>query len=550
MRSIYTRITPTPTNLRSLTISGFLVRPSTSTSISLQHRRHYTTTKMSTPYDQALSRLSSLQSNSLITSLFDSLPSDSQKDINSLAIPEMKAWMSRAGVTPELISQSGLKCVHVAGTKGKGSVSAYIASIIQQYFPEEKVGLYTSPHLVSVRERIMLGGKEVDREVFARYVELVWKELTETAKKLDGGRLTEEECEGPGTKPFYFRYLTIVAMKMFLGEGVKNAVIECGIGGEYDSTNVLEEGSVTAAVVTQLGIDHVGMLGDTVEKIAWHKSGIFKRGIKGFTLREGKEEGVRRVLRSRAEERGLEELVEVEVEEGWEGVEGGKMEGGPFVKGNMTLAVYAAREHLRKCGVEFEGKFGREGEWGMGDLPEEFLRGLREARLRGRSEVVRDREVEGLEWCVDGAHTEDSLAGVGEWFAGRVKEEEGLRVLVFNQQDRDPSLLLKALLGGVRKVFGEGKRVFTHAVFTRNEEKPAVEGEKRNLTVQRKAEETMKEFDSETETKVYSDVGSAVEQVRLLAAEAKKEGKSCKVLATGSFHLLGAVLIEIDNVAY
>ncbi|KAK3987077.1 Mur ligase [Cladorrhinum sp. PSN332] len=570
MRSIFTRITPILESRRlrrsTLTIP-FLPRSpillgrrqhisiSSNTTNTLNNLKMSSSSPPSSSYDQALSRLSSLQSNSLIVSLFDSLPTATSKaDINSLAIPEMLAWMSRAGLTPEMLTKSGSKFVHVAGTKGKGSVSAYIASILQQYSPSSSaavVGLYTSPHLVSVRERIVLGGKEVDREKFGRYVNLVWDEMSESAKRLDGDKLREDECEGPGSKPFYFRFLTIVALRMFLEEeeGIRNAVVECGIGGEYDSTNVLSPESVSCSVVTQLGIDHVGMLGDTVEKIAWHKGGIFKKGVKGFTLGD-KSESVRRVLRERAEEKGAE-LVEVEVDEKWEGVEGAKLDG-PFARGNMALAVHAAREHLVKQGVKFEGKFGEEKGWTLGDIPEKFIKGLREAKLRGRCEVVKDRENEGIEWCVDGAHTEDSLAGVGEWFAGRVKgveEKEGLRVLVFNQQDRDPAVLLTALLNGANKEFGEG-RVFTHAVFTRNEERPPADGEKRDLTVQKKAEETMKSFDGETETKVCSDVGSAVEQVRLLAAQAKQEGKTCKVLATGSFHLLGAVLKQIDNVEY
>ncbi|KAK4166313.1 Mur ligase [Cladorrhinum sp. PSN259] len=505
-------------------------------------------------YDQALSRLSSLQSNTSITSLFTSLPAPSKKDINSLAIPEMQAWCVRAGLTPELLASSGLKCVHVAGTKGKGSVSSYVASILQQYSSAgTPVGLYTSPHLVSVRERINIDGKPVSRELFTRYVNLVWDALTSSALKLDKG-LTQKECEGPGTKPFYFRFLTIVALRMFVDEGIKNAVVECGIGGEYDSTNAVflsgGENVVSCAVVTQLGIDHVGMLGDTVEKIAWHKAGIFKPQRKGFTLGRSKQNSVIEVLRERAREKGAAELVEVGEEEvrEWDGVEDANLEG-PFAKGNMALAVHAAREHLLRQGVKFEGVFGEDGKWTLKDIPEEFVKGLREARLRGRCEIVNDKRDASVEWCVDGAHTEDSLAGVGEWFAGRVKED-GLTVLVFNQQDRDPAVLLKALLNGAKKGFGEGGSVFTHAIFTRNEENRAKEGEERDVSAQRKAEETMKAFDSRVETSVYTNVGSAVEHVRVLAAQAKKEGKSCKALATGSFYLVGGVLRLIDEVEY
>jgi folylpolyglutamate synthase len=353
----------------------------------------------------------------------------------------------------------------------------------------------------------------------------------------------EGELEGPATKPFYFRFLTIVALHAFIEEGVRDAVVECGIGGEYDSTNVLPREAVTAAVVTQLGQDHVSMLGDTVEKIAWHKAGVFKEGVKAFTRRlpEG-QSAVMWVLRARAKEKGAE-LVEVPDEEveRWGGVEGAKLQG-PFQKYNMALAVYAAREHLLRTGVELEGRFGTDG-WSLSDIPAEFVKGLKEAALRGRCEVLKDAD--GVEWHVDGAHTDDSLAGVGRWFAGRAGD--GVRILVFNQQERDPAPLLRALLAGAQH---GSHPVFTHAIFTRNEEHRSAEGETRDLSVQNKAAETMREAEPTADTTVHDAVQPAVEHVRHIATQASKDGKSCKVLVTGSFHLVGAVLKIIDCFEY
>ncbi|KAK4178091.1 putative folylpolyglutamate synthase [Triangularia setosa] len=516
---------------------------------------HHTTPKMasSPDYQKALSRLSALQSNLAITSLF-SIPLPDNTDRNAAAIPEMLFWLSRAALSPETIAASGLKCVHVAGTKGKGSVSAFVGSILAQYSDQEKVGVYTSPHLVDQRERISLlssggDGVMIGEEKFGQYVNLVWDTMTEEARKQLGPDAKEEDLEGPGTKPFYFRFLTIVALRAFIEEGVKDAVIECGIGGEYDSTNILPKESVTAAVVTQLGIDHVGMLGDTVEKITWHKAGIFKEGMKAFTIRHSKAT-VGEVLRERAKEKGAE-LMEISEEEvrAWKGVQGGRLQG-PFQKGNMALAVYAAREHLIKTGHKFEGRFGVDGEGGLDDIPEEFVKGLKEASLRGRCEVVRDGK-DGMEWLVDGAHTEDSLVGVGDWFASRTVAARGtanrVRILVFNQQERDPKILLTALLKGAGQKAAGSKEVFTHAFFTRNEELPPRMGEKRDLAVQTKAEETMKEYNSAVESKVCDNVSSTIEEIRALAAKARAEGKECHVLATGSFHLVGAVLRRINE---
>jgi folylpolyglutamate synthase len=208
----------------------------------------------------------------------------------------------------------------------------------------------------------------------------------------------------------------------------------------------------------------------------------------------------------------------------------------------MALAVYAAREHLLRTGVEL-GRFGTE-EWSLSDIPAEFVNGLKEAALRGRCEVLKDAD--GIEWHVDGAHTDDSLAGVGRWFAGKARD--GLRVLVFNQQERDPAPLLRALLAGAQH---GGSPTFTHAIFTRNEEHRPAEGESRDTSVQNKAADTMREVEQFTEITVYNAVQPAVEQVRAIMAQAtRQDGRPCKVLVTGSFHLVGAVLKTIDNVEY
>ena len=530
-------INRTPTGLFTFA-SKMASPPSTSKATALAH-----------------TRLSNLQSNRAVTALFDTpaVPgNDKPADLNALAIPEMLAWLTRAGLPRAVLSQSGLRCVHVAGTKGKGSVSALVAGVLAQYPPAAAssppgpvVGLYTSPHVLSVRERVVFDGTPIGEEAFAGAVNAVWDTLTDAARReaeRKGVAVAEAELDGPGTKPFFFRFLTIVALHAFLREGVRSAVVECGIGGEYDSTNVLPAEMVTAAVVTQLGIDHVGMLGDTVEKIAWHKSGVFKEGVKAFTRRLPEaQQGVMEVLRARAREKGAT-LVEVPDEEVelWGGVDGARLQG-PFQKYNMALAVYAAREHLLRTGVKLEGRFGSDG-WSLNDIPPEFAKGLRQAALRGRCEVLTDRD--GIEWHVDGAHTDDSLAGVGGWFADRTVGEDGVRVLVFNQQERDPAPLLRALLAGAQR----GRPAFTHAIFKRNEELRPAAGEERDLSSQDRAKETMQAADSATEASVADAVQPAVALVRHIAAQARRDRRPCKVLVTGSFHLVGAVLKVIGPV--
>lgn len=137
-----------------------------------------------------------------------------------------------------------------------------------------KVGLYTSPHLRFVRERIRINNEPLSEAAFAKYFFETWDRLEESARVQ--GEPTDTSC-----KPVYFRYLCLMAFHTYIREGVNTAIIECGIGGEFDSTNILVAPRVTG--ITSLGIDHTIMLGNTIEEIAWHKGGIMKAGAPCFT---------------------------------------------------------------------------------------------------------------------------------------------------------------------------------------------------------------------------------------------------------------------------
>ncbi|KAK2594807.1 hypothetical protein QQS21_007495 [Conoideocrella luteorostrata] len=473
---------------------------------------------MSRDYQQALQKLTQLQSNRTITHLFDKSPQQakaSAQDLNAAALPEMLQWLRRAGYAPQDLSR--MRHIHVAGTKGKGSVCAFATSMLHQY---DTVGTYTSPHLVSPRERIAINGQPVTQEVFSKAFFELWDCFTESAKK-EGMAATD--AEGPASKPFFFRFLTILAWHIFLQQQVRNVVMECGIGGEYDATNVLPAEAVSAAVISQLGIDHVAMLGETVEEIAWHKAGILKADVKGFTVNVRNQPSVMEVLRSRAEEKGAA-LVEVNPDEveAWGGVSGHLK--GEFQKLNQALAVMAVREHLGLSGGSLQ------------DIPGEMVRGLREAALRGRCEIIHQGE---LTWLLDGAHTTESLEQVAKWVAQEVQPEEEV-ILVFNQQERDAPLLLKGFVEAVELEMG--RQVFRHALFTRNELQPqAVQ----DLSVQEAAAATMRMISLGCKTTILDNVEDAVEEARRLLGEGKG-----KILVTGSLHLVGGILqiLEPDTV--
>ncbi len=158
--------------------------------------------------------------------------------------------------------QDAFRSVHVAGTKGKGSTCTMIASMLQAC--GYRVGLYTSPHLVDVRERIVVNGEQISANDFAKLTKLIEPIATKIKPH-----------------PTYFDALTAIAFKYFADQKVDIAVVETGLGGRLDSTNVLKP-EVTA--LTSISKDHMQQLGHTLAKIAEEKAGIFKPGVPAVTV--------------------------------------------------------------------------------------------------------------------------------------------------------------------------------------------------------------------------------------------------------------------------
>ena len=151
--------------------------------------------------------------------------------------------------------QDKLDYIHVAGTNGKGSVCSILSSVLTE--SGKKVGLYTSPHIFKYTERIQINGAVITDEDFARYV----FEISELADK-NNIDLTE------------FEILTAVMFKYFADEKVDVVVLETGLGGRFDATNVIKRN--LCSVITHIDFDHTDRLGDTLEKIAFEKAGIIK----------------------------------------------------------------------------------------------------------------------------------------------------------------------------------------------------------------------------------------------------------------------------------
>ena len=157
--------------------------------------------------------------------------------------------------------EDSLEFIHIAGTNGKGSVSAFIATVLQ--CAGYKIGRYISPTLYSYRERIQINGTYISREEFAGYVEM----LVPAVERM--------EREGyPHPTPFEME--TAISFLYFKDQKCDAVVLECGLGGETDATNVIR--TTRMAVLTSISLDHMGILGNTLEEIAAAKAGIIKPG--------------------------------------------------------------------------------------------------------------------------------------------------------------------------------------------------------------------------------------------------------------------------------
>src|SRR5204863_2985880 len=149
------------------------------------------------------------------------------------------------------------RSIIVAGTNGKGSTSATLASIL--HAAGYRTGLYTSPHLVDIRERWMIGGAMIEPALLERSIELL-----------------RAASERVGITPTYFEALTLIAFIAFREARCEVAVLEVGMGGRLDATNVVRP---IAALITPVGFDHTEYLGTTLRKIAAEKAGVIHRGV-------------------------------------------------------------------------------------------------------------------------------------------------------------------------------------------------------------------------------------------------------------------------------
>ncbi|KAF6983684.1 hypothetical protein CFC21_001818 [Triticum aestivum] len=368
-----------------------------------------------------------------------------------------------------------LKVVHVAGTKGKmttlplrlclnlpwtlvgahprafiqvstqGSTCTFAESILRSC--GFRTGLFTSPHLIDVRERFRLDGLDISEEKFIRYFWWCWNKL----KVKTGDDIP---------MPAYFRFLALLAFKIFSDEQqVDVAVLEVGLGGKYDATNVVKAPVVCG--ISSLGYDHMEILGNSLVEIAGEKAGILKKGVPAYTVPQPEE--AMSVLKQRASELGVSirivpPLDPRQLEDQPLGLHG------EHQYMNAGLAVALANTWLER-----QGHLDRIHVKDHGTLPDQFIKGLSIACLQGRAQIVPDLQVSSeckdasypLVFYLDGAHSPESMEICAKWFSHVTKKDaaqpgpleqprsgiNSKKILLFNCMSvRDPQILLPRLL--------------------------------------------------------------------------------------------------------
>ena len=221
------------------------------------------------------------------------------------------------------------RTIHVGGTNGKGSVCHTLAAILQSQ--GYRVGLYTSPHLVDFRERIRVNGKKISKKRVVEFVQAVRKEQWETGFS-------------------FFELATALAFKYFEEQKVDFAVIEVGLGGRLDCTNIIQP---VLSVITNISFDHVQFLGDTLPKIASEKAGIIKSGIP-VCIGENINPEVKAVFQDKAKEVGAPITFAEDESFPRKGLEGAALQGLCQEKNQQTILTTVRL--LRERGIEISDK--------------------------------------------------------------------------------------------------------------------------------------------------------------------------------------------------
>ncbi|MBX3354604.1 MAG: bifunctional folylpolyglutamate synthase/dihydrofolate synthase [Phycisphaeraceae bacterium] len=396
--------------------------------------------------------------------------------------------------------QQQIKSVHVAGTVGKGSTVAMIASMLEEC--GYTVGQYTSPHLVELRERITINGKMVGKSEFCEHARAVAKAIA----RLD-------------FEPTFFEVMTAIAFKHFMEQAVDIAVVEVGLGGRLDSTNVL---TPLVTVITQIDFDHTKILGNTLADIAKEKAGIFKQGVPAIVFEP--QADVERVFRETAEKCGaILRIVNKDIEYS------SRFCTDPDLGPHTRVCLYTRTSRLEHLPVPLQGEH-QAGNCGLAlaavdtlkscgfDCPDDRMTaGLMKTRVPGRMQLLGERP----RLLVDGAHNPASMTALMRCVGAHVPYDS--MVCVFGCcADKDVPAMLDRVNLGADKV------IFTRAATTPRAADP---------------DELQKMF-AERSGKM-SQVARTLPEALALAHRAVS--RDDLIVVTGSFYLVGETIKHLQH---
>ena len=396
-------------------------------------------------------------------------------------LDRVRAVLDRLG-NPERCAPA----IHVAGTNGKGATCAFISSILRH--AGRRVGLYTSPHLSRPNERISLSGTPIEDERFAEAV-----------------TTTRDALEASGVALTYFEAMTVAAFVAFRHAEVEVMVVEVGLGGRLDATNVLEP---AVTVITSIALDHTSILGSTLEEIAAEKAGILERGVP--VVLAAREPAAVEVVTRRASEIGAPVVRTKEGADGdWEsvGADGIRLGGGPVVRlaGYGQSLVHAAAAAVTAVRLQSPAL-------SVAVMAE----GLRRAAWPGRMEEVR-APGGGPAVLLDGGHNPAAARALAS--VDPLDRHVARGVLLFAAMaDKDYPGMLRALAET-----GAGRIVCTSA------------GTARSATARSLAESAREVFGDAAAVEAIDDVPVA------LARALECAGPHGSMLVTGSLYLVGRV---------
>ena len=393
-----------------------------------------------------------------------------------------------------------IRTVHVAGTNGKGSTVAMIASMLQAC--GYTVGVYTSPHLVELRERIVINGQVIDRAVFADLV----KQVAKAAEKA-------------GVDPTFFEVVTAVCFKYFAEQAVDIAVVEVGLGGRLDSTNVIRP---EACVITSIDFDHTKLLGSTLEEIAREKAGIFKKDVPAFIFES--EPSVQQAIVEVAEKCGAQlKIVNKDIDYSARFCVTEDL--GPHTR----VCLYSKTSRLEHLPVPLPGEH-QASNCGLAlavidqlkavgfDCPEDKITaGLAATRVPGRMQLVWDRP----RVLVDGAHNPAAVSALMRCVGAHVPYDSMICVFGCCSDKDVPGLIDKVNLGA-------DKVIFTRAAGNPRSADP----------------EDLQKLFHERSGKMSQVAKTLPEALEMATRAVSREDLVC---VTGSFYLVGETLKHLQH---